>query len=252
MWPSLLQTLFLVIAGVVAGWVNTLAGAGGLVAIPALLFSGLSPHVANGTLRLAIIAQSVVGAASFRKAGRLPGRPLLHILPLVVAGGAAGTLVATGLPAPVLKAIELGVLVVMALALLLRSQAVVPAADEQPRPLTVASAMGLLATGFYGGLVQAGVGLLLIAVLCGQLRFDLVRGNALKLAATLTFNVVSLAIFAAAGQVEWRRGALMSLGTMLGAVLAVRFAVRRGQQAIRWVLVVAVLVAVAVLALRSW
>lgn len=249
---SPLQVVLLVGAGFVAGWVNTLAGAGGLVAIPALLFSGLSAHDANGTLRLAIIAQSVVGASSFRRAQRLPGRPLLAILPLVIAGGAVGALVATWLPERVLKAIELGVLVVMALALLVRSSSVLPAADEQPRALTAASSVGLLLAGFYGGVVQAGVGLLLIAVLCGVMRFDLVRGNALKLAATLAFNLVSLTIFALAGQVEWQRGAWMSLGSMVGAAVAVRFAVRRGQQAIRWVLVGAVLVAVVALAWRSW
>ncbi len=251
MWPSALYSLVLVGAGLVAGWVNTLAGAGGLVAIPALLLTGLSPHTANGTLRLAIIAQSVVGAASFRRAERLPGRPLATILPIIIAGLAAGTLVATRLSSAALGALELGVLVVMALGLLVRPSWFVPAAEEVPRPLSAAAAIGLLLAGFYGGLVQAGVGLLLLAVLCGLLRFDLVRGNAIKLAGTLSFNVVSLTIFALAGQVEWRRGALLSAGSIAGAALAVRFALRRGQEAIRWVLIAAVLAAVVAILLRS-
>lgn len=251
MWPSLLSSLVLVGAGLIAGWVNTLAGAGGLVAIPALLLTGLSPHTANGTLRLAIIAQSVVGAASFRRAERLPGRPLLVFLPIIIVGGAAGTLLATSLSERVLGALELGVLVVMALGLLVRPSWFLPAAAEEPRPLSIGPALGLLAAGFYGGLVQAGVGLLLLAVLCGLLRFDLVRGNAIKLAGTLSFNVVSLVIFALAGQVEWRRGLLLSLGSIVGAALAVRFALRRGQDAIRWVLIVAVLAAVVAIILRA-
>jgi hypothetical protein len=251
MWPSLLSSLVLFGAGLIAGWVNTLAGAGGLVAIPALLLAGLSPHTANGTLRMAIIAQSVVGAASFRRAQRLPGRPLLVLLPIIIAGGAVGTLLATSLSARVLGALELGVLVVMAFGLLVRPTWFVPAATEEPRPLSAAAALGLLAAGFYGGLVQAGVGLLLLAVLCGQLRFDLVRGNAIKLAGTLSFNVVSLVIFALAGQVEWRRGLLLSLGSIAGAGLAVRFALRRGQEAIRWVLIFVVLAAVVAILLRS-
>jgi uncharacterized protein len=249
-WPSALSSLLLFGAGLVSGWVNTLAGAGSLVAIPVLLFSGLSAHDANGTLRVAVIAQSVVGASSFRRADRLPLRPLARVLPLVILGGAAGALVATRLPGWLLESIELGVLVVMALGLLVRGSLFMPGPDELPRPMSVAAGLGLVATGFYGGLVQAGVGLLLIAVLCGQLRFDLVRGNALKLVSTLGFNAVSLAIFAYAGQVEWRRAVLLSAGSVVGALLAVRFALRRGQQAVRWVVLVAVLAAVVALLLR--
>lgn len=251
MVEALLQNVALFLAAVFAGWVNTLAGAGSLVMIPALLFSGVDVHVANGTLRVAVIAQSLVGAVGFRRAQRLPGGPLARALPLVVAGGALGALAAAGMPKRVFLPIELGVMASMALALLVRTSWLVPSAQEQPRPVALWSGLALVAVGFYGGLVQAGVGLLLIAVLCGLLRFDLVRGNALKLACTLTFNLVSVGIFAAAGQVEWRRGAVSAVGGALGAALAVRFAVRRGQEALRWVLIAAVLVAVAVLVWRE-
>jgi uncharacterized protein len=236
---------------VVTGWANTLAGAGGLVAIPALLFSGLSPHDANGTLRVAIIAQCIVGAQSFRRANRLPGKPLWTILPIVVVGGAIGTVIATRLPAGTLEVVELVVLVVMAFSLLIKSSQFVAKEAEEPRAMTPVAALGLLLTGCYGGLIQAGVGLLLLVVLSGVMRFDLIRGNAIKLMATLAFNLVSLVIFALAGQVEWRRGLLMSVGSAFGAWLAVRFALTRGQQAVRWVMIVAVLAAVAALLLRS-
>lgn len=251
MWPALLPTLALLGAGVVVGWVNTLAGAGGLVAFPALLLAGLDAHTANGTLRVAILAQCLVGVTAFRRAGRLPLAPLRLILPLVVAGAAVGSWVATSLAVSTLTVIELVVLCVMAFSLLVRQSWLVPEHDEVPRTLSWATALGLLGTGFYGGVIQAGVGLLLVAVLCGGMRFDLVRGNAIKLAVTLAFNVVSLAIFLGAGQVEWRRGALLAGGSVVGALIAVRFAVRRGQEAIRWVIIIAVLAAVAVLVSRQ-
>lgn len=250
MWPSAITSLLLFGAGLITGWVNTLAGAGGLVAIPTLLFSGLSAHDANGTLRVAIIAQSVVGAGSFQRGGKLPGKALRSILPIVIAGGAVGAVIVTRLPGHVLEPIELGVLIVMAFGLLVKSSWFVPKVEEEPRPMNVGAVVGLFLTGVYGGMVQAGVGLLLIAVLCGVMRFDLLRGNAIKMAATLAFNAVSLGIFIAAGQVEWRRAALLSLGTMGGSWFAVRFAMKRGQQAIRWVLIVAVLAAVTALLLR--
>lgn len=250
MWPSLSLSLLLFGAGLVAGWVNTLAGAGGLVAIPTLMLSGLSAHDANGTLRVAIIAQSLVGTSAFRRGGKLPGRALRSILPIVIVGGALGAFVVTRLPGHILEPIELGVLVVMSLGLMVKSSWFVPAESEAPRPMTFAAALGLFATGIYGGMVQAGVGLLLVAVLCGVMRFDLLRGNAIKLAATLAFNAVSLAIFIAAGHVEWRRAVFLSVGAMIGSWFAVRFALRRGQQAVKWVLIFAVLAAVVALLLR--
>jgi uncharacterized protein len=240
---AVFEILVLMGAGVVSGWVNTLAGAGGLVAIPALLFTGLSAPVANGTLRIAIIVQCLVGAAGFRRAEQLPGRPLAAILPVVVLGGALGAVVATHLPSRALEIIQLVVMVVMALALLVRASWFLPKLGEPHRGMSSAAMLGLLFAGFYGGLV-------LVAVLCGVMRFDLVRGNAIKLAATLMFNLVTLGIFAAADQVAWRRGAWLALGSALGALLAVRFALRHGQQAIRWVLIVAVLAAAVALALR--
>lgn len=251
MWPALLPTLALVGAGVVVGWVNTLAGAGGLVAFPALLLAGLDAHTANGTLRVAIIVQSLVGVTAFRHAGRLPLAPLRSVLPLVVVGAAAGSWVATALAVATLTVIELVVLCVMAFGLLVRQSWLVPKQDEVPRALSWATGLALLCTGFYGGMVQAGVGLLLVGVLCGGMRFDLLRGNAIKLAVTLAFNLVSLSIFLSAGQVEWRRGALLASGSVAGALIAVRFAVRRGQDAIRWVIIIAVLAAVAVLVSRQ-
>jgi uncharacterized membrane protein YfcA len=249
-WPSAITSLLLVGAGLITGWVNTLAGAGGLVAIPALLFSGLSAHDANGTLRVAIIAQCLVGTSSFHRGGKLPVKALATILPVVVAGGALGSLIVTRLPGHVLEPIVLGVLVVMALGLLVKSSWFVPKVKEEPQPMSAAAALGLFATGIYGGMVQAGVGLLLVAVLCGVMRFDLLRGNAIKLAAMLAFNAVSLTIFIAAGQVEWRHALFLSLGAMGGSWFAVRFALRRGQQSVRWVLIFAVMAAVVALILR--
>ena len=89
---------------------------------------------------------------------------------------------------------------------------------------SVASWLGLFFCGAYGGFVQAGVGFVLIAVLVGQLRYDLLRGNALKLAITGSFTVLALGIFVARDQVAWLPGLLVAAGTLLGVRLGVGFA----------------------------
>jgi uncharacterized membrane protein YfcA len=104
---------------------------------------------------------------------------------------------------------------------------------------------GLFAAGIYGGFVQAGVGFILLAALAGGLRYDLVRANALKMTCALAFTVVALAIFIAFDQVSWVPGLIVATGTMAGAHLAVKVAVKASQNSIKWFLFAMTLVAVA-------
>src|SRR5690606_10045595 len=111
----------------------------------------------------------------------------------------------------------------------------------RPRRGRAASTAALLAAGFYGGFAQAGVGFLLLAALGGALGYDLVRANALKLACTLVFGVVALAVFVVAGQVEWLPGVLLAACTALGSQLGVRFAIDVRQDVLRWIVLACVI-----------
>ena len=91
---------------------------------------------------------------------------------------------------------------------------------------------------FYGGFVQAGVGFILLAALAGSLRYDLVRANALKLVCSLAFTTVALAVFIINDQVLWLPGLMLAIGTMSGAHLAVKFAIKADPQALKWFLLI--------------
>jgi uncharacterized membrane protein YfcA len=130
----------------------------------------------------------------------------------------------------------------MALLMVLWPSSISPQPDEQPRALkdTPAGVAGLFVAGLYGGFVQAGVGFVLIAVLAGILRYDLVRSNALKLTATAVFSGVALVVFVLREQVLWVPGLLLALGTVTGVNLSVRFAINVSQNVLRWILLVMV------------
>jgi uncharacterized membrane protein YfcA len=85
------------------------------------------------------------------------------------------------------------------------------------------------------------VGFVLIAVLVGQLRYDMLRGNALKLAITGSFTVLALGIFVARDQVAWLPGLLVAAGTLLGVRLGVGFAHRVSPRVLKRILLVMVL-----------
>ncbi|MFQ5702110.1 MAG: TSUP family transporter, partial [Acidobacteriota bacterium] len=85
-----------------------------------------------------------------------------------------------------------------------------------------------------------GVGFFFLAM-ASKAGLDLVRGNALKVLCVLAFTPISLAIFAWHGQVAWRAGLALGLGTVLGGLLGVRLSVERGHRWIRTVVTVTVI-----------
>ena len=78
----------LVVTGLAAGFINTIAGGGSLLSLPALMITGLPASVANGTNRIAILMAAVAGITGYKQAGKLPARAVLRLLPPTLAGAA--------------------------------------------------------------------------------------------------------------------------------------------------------------------
>jgi len=231
-WP------LLVVTGVAAGIINTLAGGGSNLTVPALMLMGMPADIANGTNRVGIVLQCVVGTLGFHREDELELQDAVPILALMVAGGLAGALTASYTPNLYLKPVMLGTIMTMSLLILVRPSTVIPERGTRERRVaeTPRSWVGLLLAGFYGGFVQAGVGFVLIAALAGTLRYDLVRTNALKLLCALVFTTVAMIVFAWRGQVEWLPGLVLAAGTMAGAHVAVKWAISVSQRTLKWFL----------------
>ena len=201
---------------------------------------------------MGVLLQSVSGLQGFRHAGKLPTQDLPAILWPTLIGGLFGALVASFAPVAVLKPMLLiTMLSVAAFAFFKRSALVHPSGTL---PITVAenpkSRIGLWLVGVYGGFVQAGAGFVMLPVLAGMLRYDLVRANALKVCCTLGFTLVSLAVFIWRGQVWWDIGLVLAAGSIIGAKIGVKTTVKLKPNTLRWILFVMTLVAV-VMALIS-
>ncbi len=242
---TLLTAAAIFVAGIAAGFVNTLAGGGSLLTLPALMLAGLPADIANGTNRLAIVTQSFSGATGFARRGRLDRRQLVPVVAPTVVGAVLGAAVASQVPEAVLRPVLLGVLVTMATVLAFRPKLVTGAEGGTPEQVLErpAGMVGLFLAGAYGGFIQAGVGFVLLAVLGGVLRYDLVGANALKLVCTTVFGLAALLVFVAAGQVVWGPAALLAVATVLGSQLGVRFAVSVPQDRLRKILLVCVIAA---------
>jgi uncharacterized membrane protein YfcA len=231
--------LLIFFAGILSGFLNTVAGGGSLLVLPLLVFSGLDMGVANATNRVAILLQSLVAARSFFREGALDVRKSgAAVLPAVL-GALFGTVVAIRLDEKMLRGSIALLILAMAFLLVFR-----PSMWENPKrirmPFWLHGALFFL-IGVYGGFVQAGVGFFLIWALVGLGGRDLVQANAEKVFLVGCFTAVSLTLFASQGLVRIGTGLVLAAGSMIGAHLGARFAVSRGNRAIRLILAATVM-----------
>ena len=242
---SLIFYILLVVTGLIAGVINTLAGGGSNLTLPALMVLGLPADVANATNRIGVLLQCIVGVKGFDKHNKLERGDIGPILIPTLIGSGIGALFASFMPTTYLKPVLLLTMIAMALIILIKPSTIAPGPEEQAKKVNFPSNAWwtLLIAGLYGGFVQAGVGFILIAALAGGLRYDLVRANALKMLCTGVLTGLALVIFIWRGQVMWIPGLILAVGTMLGAQLGVKLALNVSQNSLKWFLFIMTLAA---------
>jgi uncharacterized membrane protein YfcA len=237
---SIASALALLGAGLVAGFVNTVAGGGSVVTIPVLV-ELFDASIANGTNRIAILMQNIVGVARYHGGGAVPWKRVLPLVPAVLVGAVAGAWVATRIDADAMQRVFAFVIVLVAASVLIK-----PSRWEggtEPRLHEPWRSIVFAAIGFYGGFVQAGVGFLILGGLVIGGGLGLIKGNAGKVLLILLYTPVALLLFAGADQVNLQAGLVLGVGNMTGAFLASTLALKRGAGWIRWVLVIAAVAA---------
>lgn len=234
-------------AGFLCGFINTLAGSGSLITLPLLIFLGLDAGVANGTNRVAILLQNVVGVSRFQRKGLLPLKGGLILAAPAIVGAIIGARIAVDIDEETLRRVIGGLMVVMFIVLLIRPKRWLEGRPEmlnRPGWLQMLIFFGI---GVYGGFIQAGVGIFLLAGLVLSAGYDLVRANAVKVLIILCFTIFALVVFILNGQVRWAIGLILAIGNMAGAWVAVHTAAQRGAKFVRWILIAVVVVSAVLL-----
>ena len=233
--------------GVLAGFINTLAGSGSLLTLPLLILLGLPANVANGTNRVGVLLQTIVAVATFRRRGALPLEGSWKLIVPAVVGGILGAEFAVDLDEALLRQ-TIGVLMLVLLGVMLLKPERWIAAHAVPRePRLLVEVPLFFAIGVYGGFIQVSVGLFLLAGLVLGAGYNLIGANALKNFIVLVVTAAALIVFVVNDQVQWTLGLLLGTGQALGAWVAARFAVQRGAEFVRWAVIVITLVSAAAL-----
>jgi uncharacterized protein len=231
--------------GLVAGFINTTAGGGSTLALPLLIFLGLPANVANGTNRVAILLQNVIGVHTFHKKKVLDFKADYRLAIPAILGSLVGAFIAVEINHDVLKKIIAGLMVLMLLIVVLKPEVWINehAGEVAARPTALQYFIFFL-IGIYGGFIQMGVGFLLLAGLVLGCGHNLVKANAVKVFIVLIYTIFSIGIFMYHDQVNWIAGLILATGNMCGAWLGVHFAVKGGAKYVRYVLILALMVVI--------
>lgn len=225
--------------GIIAGFLNTLAGSGSLLTLPLLMFLGLPANVANGTNRIAILLQNIVGVSSFKQQKVLSLREGLRIgLPATI-GSLIGAQIAINLNEEIMTKTIGGLLVFMFFLIILKPDRWISSKEGNPPVKRWLQIVIFFIIGIYGGFIQAGVGFFLLAGLVLGAGYELVKANAIKVFIVLLYTPFALAVFIFNHQVDYRLGLILAVGNMLGAFIGARYAVRLGARAISYFVLVA-------------
>jgi uncharacterized membrane protein YfcA len=242
----LLPALFA--AGMGAGFINVLAGAGSMLTLPVLIFLGLDPITANGTNRISILLENLTAARTFYRHNLVDLKKGMMLALWTLPGAILGAITGVHIGSLWFQRI-LVIVLALSTATMFFPKIV---AGESTRPDGSASPWlypSMLALGFYGGFMQLGVGFLFIFALRHLLTKNLARVNAYKTLIISIYILPTLLIFAWMGQVRWGIGVIVGIGGMIGAQLATRLTVsRRGEL---WVKVIMAII-ILLMAAKLW
>ncbi|MEY4982076.1 MAG: hypothetical protein RIR62_342 [Pseudomonadota bacterium] len=227
----------LVLAAFLAGFVDSIAGGGGLISVPALLLAGASPIEALATNKLQGTFGAATATVTYARAGHVRLGQQLGMAAISAAGGAAGALVAHLIPVGVLRVVMPVILVAVALFFALKPGLSDADRVERVRPGVFAmTAVPLIAA--YDGFFGPGTGSFFMLAFVMLAGFGVLKATAHTKLLNFASNIGSLAVFIPSGAMWWAVGLCMAAAQVLGASIGARLAMRVGARLIKPLLVV--------------
>jgi len=221
---------------IVSGFVDSIAGGGGLIMMPALFFAGAAPLQALGTNKLQSVFGTGVALRNYWRSGLVEWRPNRLTVLLVFAGAVAGAVVVQRIQTRLLNLIIPILLVASALYILLSPR--MSDEDAQHRVTPKGYAPIGAAIGFYDGFFGPGTGTFFSTSLIALRGYGLTRATALTKLFNFSSNAASVLLFAMGGHMLWLLGLSMAVGAMIGGWLGSHTALKFGARLIRPLLVV--------------
>ncbi len=230
-----LMTLLLVV-GVVAGWVDAIAGGGGMITIPALLLTGMPPATALATNKLQGSIGSLTASLFFIRRGMVDLSSFKWAIAATFLGSVLGAWCVLQIDAQQLMLYLPALLLCIAVYFWLSPS--VSDKDRRPRiSMALFAALACTGLGFYDGFFGPGTGSMMALACVALLGYRAAKATAHAKVINFASNFGSLLFFIAFGDIHWLAGALMIAGQLIGANLGARMVLSKGSKLIRPIVV---------------
>ncbi len=233
---SLEILLFLLAASTFAGFIDSIAGGGGLIQLPALLvgMSGTAPATLLGTNKVPSFIGTSFATASYLRKIR-PDFRLAFVMAIpAFIGSALGAGVATAIPKDAFRPIILFLLVTVFLYTWRRKEL---GLENRPKysgnSRYIGGAIFGFTIGFYDGIFGPGTGSFLMLSLVGILGFTFLQASVTAKLVNLATNVGAIVVFGLNAQIIWSLGLIMAIGNVSGALIGAKWAMRGGSELVR-------------------
>ncbi|MBR3704756.1 MAG: TSUP family transporter [Oscillospiraceae bacterium] len=234
--PELIR-LYLIVCPLIflGAFVDSIAGGGGLITLPAYLMAGLPAHLAAGTNKVVAGPGSLVASIRYFRSGKIRLRVALWAALGSLIGGYIGAEIAKHLPSAVLQGLMLIALPFMAVFLAVRKnfgQETQEKEIESRKEMLISLAVGL-GIGLYDGIIGPGTGTLLIMAFTAFLSIDMVTASGCAKVANLASNIAAATSYIIGGHVLWKLALPALCCSMLGGYCGSQYAIRGGGKRIR-------------------
>lgn len=233
----------LVLAGFIAGFMNTMAGGGSLLTLPLLIFLGLPAAVANGTNRIAIFTSTFSATVGFKSKGvsNFPFNVYLGISGLI--GALIGARIAIDIKGELFNKILAVIMILVVLLIIFKPKINYSDALERLTGKHLYISMTVFFfIGIYGGFINAGIGFVIMLFLHYYNRLNLVKVNATKVVIVLIYTTGALVTFALAEKINWTYGIFLATGNFIGGWTSSRWSVKKGENTIKTFLIIMVVI----------
>ncbi|MFC3399214.1 TSUP family transporter [Microbacterium amylolyticum] len=236
---DLLTVCLLLVAGLLAGWVDAVVGGGGLIQLPAyMLVPGITPLQALATNKLSSIMGTSVAAATYAKRVKPDPRTALPLAVAALAGAIGGAMLATYIPEDAFTPIILVVLIGVGMFTVFKPKMGVATVQRwQGKKHILAATIIGLTIGVYDGALGPGTGSFFVIALVSIAGYAFMPASALGKIANFCTNLGALIFFVPAGHVIWGLGLAVGGANLVGGWLGARMAVSRGSRFVRVVFI---------------
>ena len=235
------EFVVLILGGMAAGVINTLAGNGSAITLSILIFTGMPADIANATNRIGAAAQTITAVSSLRRTSRtklLLGEGFWFIIPSII-GSVTGALIAVEVNPDALRTIIGGVMAVLLITMITNPRKWSRQTNADKSRKTALNWIMIFLIALYGGFLQMGIGIMLLSVLVLIAQYSLRDANIIKLMLALIFVLPAFIVFIASGEINWVPGLLLAAGQAIGAFVGARYILflPKANLIIRWLLI---------------